>query len=119
MVLRAYWPGALDQTGIRIKKSIYGQPLPELRPPLASAAAAHRDRHHPALPDDDHQTFAPGDGCVDEIARQRGVMLGRERDNDGGLFRALRLMDRRRIGGNDSVEFAKRPCCSDAGELGF
>ena len=89
-------------------ESIRGQPLPELRPPLASAAAPHRDRHRPALTDDDHQTLAARDGCVDEIARQHGVMLGRERDNDGRIFRTLRLMDRRRIGGNHSVEFAKR-----------
>ena len=99
---------ALDQTGILIKNSIRAQPLPELRPPLASAAAAHRDRHRPALTDDDHETFAPRDGGVDEIARQHRVMLGRERDDDGGIFRALRLVDRRRIGGNHSVEFAQR-----------
>jgi hypothetical protein len=30
-------------------------------------------------------------------------MLGRERDDDGGKFRTLRLMDRRRIGVNSTL----------------
>ena len=52
--------------------------------------------------------FAARDGRVDEFARQHGAMLGRERDDDGWIFRTLRVMDHRRIGGSHSVEFAKR-----------
>ena len=52
--------------------------------------------------------FAARDGRVEEFARQHGAMLGRERDDDGWIFRTLRVMDHRRIGGSHSVEFAKR-----------
>ena len=35
---------------------------------------------------------------VDQVALQHRVVLGRERHDDGGIFGALRLVDRRRVG---------------------
>jgi len=45
---------------------------------------------------------------ADEIARQHGVMPGGERDDDGRILRALRLVNRRRIGWNQGVELPER-----------
>jgi len=69
---------------------------------------ADRDRQGLALPDDDDEPLAPRHRGVDEVSREHRVMLGRDSDHHRGIFRALRLVDRRRICRNECVEFAKR-----------
>lgn len=81
-------------------------PFPELRP-SALSASPHRHGQCALLPDDDDQPLSPRHARVEEVAGQHHVVLGRDRDDDGGLFRALRFMDRRGIGQHERVEFAE------------
>ena len=60
------------------------------------------------LPHDHDQPLAARDRRVDEVSRQHGVMLRRQRHHDGGIFRPLRLVDRGRVGGDDRVQFPER-----------
>ncbi len=69
---------------------------------------ADRDRPRLPLPHDDDEAFPARDGGIDEVPGEHRVMLGRQRDDDGGIFRALGFVDRGRIGGNERVEFAER-----------
>ena len=69
---------------------------------------ANRDSQRLALPHDDDEALAPCDRRVDEISCEHRIVLRRQRDDHGGVFRSLRLVDRRRIGGNERVQFAER-----------
>lgn len=88
-------------------RSIRSQPLPQFRP---SALAASPDRHRQGtlLADDDDQPLSTRDARVEQVAGKHHVVLGRHRDHDGGLFRALGFVDRRGIGQHERVQFAVR-----------
>lgn len=60
-----------------------------------------------ALPHDDDEALTPRDSRIDEISGEHRVVLRRQRDHHGEVFRTLRLVDRRRIGGNERIEFAE------------
>ena len=98
------------QAAIRLRpaSSCRREPLPQLRPPPLPPVCPHGDGERAPLPDDHDKALAARDRRVDEVARQHRVVLGREGDDNGGIFGALRLVDRRRIGGNQRVEFAER-----------
>lgn len=68
---------------------------------------ANRDSQRLALPHDDDEALAPGDGRIDEVPDEHRVMLRRQHDHHGGVFRTLRLVDHRRIGRNERVQLAK------------
>ena len=65
------------------------------------------DRDGLTLADQNDQSFAAGDTRVQQIALQHGVVLRHDRDNDGRVFRALALMDRRGVSRHQRVQFAK------------
>ena len=48
--------------------------------------------------------LAPCQAGVEEIARQHGAVLRAERNDHGGIFRALRLVDGGRIGQHQFVQ---------------
>ena len=51
--------------------------------------------------------LAAGDAGVEQVSLQHGVMLRHHRDHHGGVFRALALVDGRRVGRHQCVEFAE------------
>src|SRR5664279_1319381 len=53
------------------------------------------------------QTLAAGNAGVEEIALEHRVMLRRHVDDDNRIFRPLGFVDRRGIGENELVQFAK------------
>src|SRR5439155_23844891 len=74
------------------------QPFVQLRPPPSSRDAAHRDRDSFLLADKHHQLLAARDARVEQVPLEHGVVLGHHRDDDGGILRALALVNRRRVG---------------------
>ena len=54
-----------------------------------------------------HQLLAARHPRVDQVPLQHRVVLGAERDHDGGVLRALALVNRRRVGQYQLIEFAK------------
>ena len=70
--------------------------------------AADGDRQRLALPDDDDKALPAGDCRIYKVPGEHGVVLFRQRDHHGGIFRSLRLVDRRGVGGDERVEFAER-----------
>jgi hypothetical protein len=74
------------------------QPIPQLRPALSARHGTNRNGHGLAHTDEHDQPLAPGDAGVQQVSLQHGVMLGHDRDDDGKIFRALALVDRRRVG---------------------
>jgi transposase-like protein len=50
------------------------------------------------LADQHDEPLAAGDAGVEQVPLQHGVVLGQDRDDDGGIFRPLALVDRRGIG---------------------
>jgi hypothetical protein len=73
------------------------QPLAQFRPPPPARNIAHRDSAGLLLPDQNNQPLAPCDAGVKKVPLQHGVMLSEHRDDHGGIFRALALVDSRNI----------------------
>ena len=65
------------------------------------------DRHRLLLPKQDDEPLATGDTGVKQIALQHHIVLRRDGNDDSGIFRALRFMDRRHVSEDDLVEFAE------------
>jgi hypothetical protein len=65
------------------------------------------DRDGLLLANQHDQSLAAGHPGVEEIPLQHRVMLGECRDDNGGIFGALALMNRRRIGRHQRVELAE------------
>src|SRR6267154_3552968 len=82
------------------------EPLSQLRPPSPCLRTFDRDGERLALAHQDDETLAPGYARIDQLSLQHRVMLGRQWDDNGGVFRSLALVDRGRIGQHQLVQFA-------------
>ena len=69
---------------------------------------ANRDGDGLLLADENHQPLAARDAGIEEISLQHGVVLGQDRDDHGGIFGALALVDGGGIGRN-SVSSSPKP----------
>src|SRR6516164_1980218 len=83
------------------------QPFPQLRPSTPRPCPLDGDRQCLPLPNKDHQTLAARHPRVDQVSLQHRVVLSAERDHDGRVFRTLALVNRRRVGQHQLIEFAK------------
>ena len=88
------------------RPSIRSEPFPQFRPSTLSASP-DRHRQGALLADDDDQPLPARHTRIEEVPGQHHVVLGRHRDDDGGVFRALGFVDRRGIGQHNGVEFAE------------
>src|ERR1700730_8617621 len=83
------------------------KPLVKLRPASPPRNVANRNRDGFLLADEDHEPLAASDAGVEEISLQHCVVLGEDRDDHGGIFGALALVDGGGIGGNQGVKLAE------------
>ena len=58
--------------------------VPSLGPPPSLAYATDSDTHRTLLTDQDNQPGAASDPRVKQVPLQHGVVLGQDRDDDGG-----------------------------------
>ena len=54
-------------------------------PSASTTASLHRDRQRLPLPDEDDEALAARHPCIDEVSLEHRVVLGAERDYDGGM----------------------------------
>src|SRR6267154_542602 len=64
-------------------------------------------RQRPLLSDQHDQPLPAGDAGVEKVPLQHGVVLRHDRDDYGGVFRALGFMNRGGISGHQGIEFAE------------
>ena len=83
------------------------KPLVKLRPASAPRNVANRDRDGLLLADENHKPLATRHAGVEEISLQHYVVLGKDRDDYGGILGALALVDGGGIGGNQRVKLAE------------
>src|SRR3984885_6407273 len=83
------------------------KPLVKLGPASPARYVANRNCDGLLLADEDHKPLAAGDARVEEISLQHWVVLSQDRDDHGGIFGALALVDGGGIGGNQRVKFAE------------
>ena len=83
------------------------QPLGQFRPPTPARDVAHRDGDGLFLADQYNQPLPTCDAGVEKVPLQHGVVLRHDRDDYGGVFRALGFMNRGGIGGHQGIEFAE------------
>src|SRR4051812_6366849 len=83
------------------------QPLIQLRPAAPPRHIAHGYRDGFLLADQHDQPLASGHAGVEQVPLQHDVVLRQYGDDHGGILRSLALVDRRRIGQHQRVEFAK------------
>src|ERR1700758_3901145 len=83
------------------------QPFSELRHPPPSSRSLDGNCQCLSLPDEHHEALATRHPRIDQISLQHRVMLRRQRDDHGGVFRALALMNCRRVGEHQLIELAK------------
>jgi len=79
------------------------KPLVKLRPASPARNVANRDRDGLLLADKNHQPLAASDAGVEEVSLEHCVVLGEDRDDYGGILRALALVDGGGVGGNQRV----------------
>src|SRR4029077_12465599 len=79
------------------------KPLVELGPASPTRNIANRDRDGLLLADKDPEPFAAGNASVEEVSLQHGIVLGQDRDDHGGILRALALVDGGGVGGRQGV----------------
>src|ERR1700734_462806 len=65
------------------------KPLVKLRPASPPRNVANRNRDGLLLAHKDHEPLAAGNASVEEISLQHGIVLGQDRDHNGGILRAL------------------------------
>ena len=63
--------------------------------------------HRPLGADQHHQLLAARDARIEQIALQHHEMLRMQRQHHGGIFAALRFVDRHRIGQRQLIEFVE------------
>jgi hypothetical protein len=83
------------------------EPLAQLRPAAPPGGAADRDGNGFLLANQNDKPLTTGNAGIEQITLQHGVVLRHDRHHDGGVFRALALVDGRRIGRHQGVELAK------------
>jgi IstB-like ATP binding protein len=89
------------------------EPLAQLRPAAPPGHAAYCDGDGFLLAYQNDKSLTAGDAGIEQIALQHGVVLGHDRDDHRGVFRALALMDGRGIGRHQGVgylPFAQSGC---------
>ena len=62
------------------------EPIPEFRPPFPRPCSLHGNRQSLPLPNDHYQPLAARHPRVDQVALQHWIVLGTERDDDGGIL---------------------------------
>src|SRR5690348_13587875 len=83
------------------------QPFSELRPPPPSSRSLNGNCPCLSLPDEDHEALATRHARIDQISLQHRIVLSGQRDHYSRVFRALTLVDRRRVGQHKLIELAK------------
>ena len=78
----------------------------EAGPAFARGGVADGDFERLSLADDDHQFPAAGDGRVEEVPLKHHVVLGAQRDDDGGELAPLAFVDGDGVGEAKFVEVA-------------
>ncbi len=80
------------------------QPLPQLRPPLPSHRVVRRHPQRAAFAHQHDELFSARQRGVEEVPRQHRVMGVGQHHHHRRVFRALGLVDRRRIGRDQAFE---------------
>src|SRR5258707_3915763 len=83
------------------------QPFAQLRPAPPARDIAYRDSNGLFLADQDDQLLAAGDTGVEQVPLQHRIMLSHDWNYRGRVFRALALVNGRRIGRYQGVEFTE------------
>src|SRR6266567_7396938 len=83
------------------------EPLPQLRPPPPRPASLDRNGERLPLANEHDEAPTACYPSVDQVPLQHRVVLRRQRDDHGRVFRTLALVDRRRVGKYQLVELAK------------
>jgi hypothetical protein len=76
------------------------KPFLEFRPASATRDIRYRDRDHLFLAGENDEALTARDAGIEEITLQHCAVLGENRDDHGGIFGALTLVDGGGIGGN-------------------
>jgi hypothetical protein len=69
-----------------VKGSRCRQPLPQLGPTALHGPAPNSHRHSLFLADEDNEPLSSGDARIEEVASQHRVVLGHDRDDNGGVL---------------------------------
>src|SRR5262252_7791428 len=83
------------------------EPVAQFRPTPPCPSSFHGDRQRLPLSNKYHQTFTARYSRIHEVPLQHRVMLSTEGDYDGWIFRALALVNRRRVGEHQLIQVAK------------
>src|SRR5208282_5412270 len=97
----------LATDGMRGARRAGPQPIIEFRPASPARNISNGDCNGLLLADENHELLATGNAGVEEIPLQHRVVLGHDRDDHGGILRALALVDGGGVGGDQRVEFAE------------
>ena len=68
------------------------------------AGVAHRPLQGLGLGEQDDQPPGAGDGGIEQVAAQHATVLAQQRQHDGRVLRALRLVDGDRVGDGQAVQ---------------
>src|SRR5271166_6585479 len=93
----------LATDGMRGARRAGPQPIIEFRPASPARNISNGDCNGLLLADENHELLATGNAGVEEIPLQHRVVLGHDRDDHGGILRALALVDGGGIGGDQRV----------------
>ena len=83
------------------------EPVAQFRPTPPCPSSFHGDRQRLPLSNEYHQTFTARYSRIHEVPLQHRVVLSTEGDYDGWIFRALALVNRRRVGEHQLIQVAK------------
>jgi hypothetical protein len=102
----------------KVRLLVACEPFPQFRPALSCPRSLNRDRQCLPLPDKDNEAFAARNPGVDQISLQHRIVLRRQRDHHCRVFRALALVDCRRIREHQLIQLPKTVCDIAAVEIG-
>src|SRR6516225_4959651 len=83
------------------------QPLPQLRPSPPRSASLDCNSKRLPLSDEDYEALASRHPRIDQIPLQHRVVLRRQWDDHGRIFRALALVDCRCVGEHQLIKLTK------------
>src|SRR6516164_8306267 len=86
------------------------QPFSEFRPSPPSSRSLNANCQCLSLPDEHDEALATRHPRIDQISLQHRVMLRPQRDDYRRVFRALALVDCRRVGQHQLIELTKTIC---------
>src|SRR6516225_9126168 len=93
------------------------QPFSEFRPSPPSSRSLNANCQCLSLPDEHDEALATRHPRIDQISLQHRVMLRPQRDDYRRVFRALALVDCRRVGQHQLIELTKTICDFPAVEV--